>query len=83
MAELSRVELVLPDLGIPLVVVGVWYVQPGDQVYHGDRLVEIIVDGATFDVTAPANGVFSERLAHTRDRVGPGAILGAVVADPE
>ena len=83
MPESSRVNLVLPDLGIPLVAVGVWYAQPGDQVYYGDRLVEVIVDGATFDVTAPATGVFAERLAHTRDRVGPGAILGAVVADPE
>jgi pyruvate/2-oxoglutarate dehydrogenase complex dihydrolipoamide acyltransferase (E2) component len=82
-AEAERVPLILPDLGMPDVEVGVWYAQPGDHVYHGDRLVEIIVAGATFDVTAPVTGMLVERLVMPRDRITPGATLGAVVADSE
>lgn len=82
-ADAQRVPLVLPDLGVPEVEVGVWYVAPGDHVYHGDRLVEIIVTGATFDVTAPTTGTLVERLALPRDRVAPGAILGAVIGEAE
>ena len=29
------------------------FVQPGEHVYEGDRLVEVLVDGATFDVIKP------------------------------
>jgi pyruvate/2-oxoglutarate dehydrogenase complex dihydrolipoamide acyltransferase (E2) component len=82
-ANASRIELVAPDLGVPSVGVGVWYAQLGDHVYHGDRLVEVIVNGATFDVTAPATGTLIERSVLTRDRVGPGKVLGAVLADSE
>jgi 2-oxoglutarate dehydrogenase E2 component (dihydrolipoamide succinyltransferase)/2-oxoisovalerate dehydrogenase E2 component (dihydrolipoyl transacylase) len=79
-----RVPLILPDLGVPEVEVGVWYAQPGDHIYRGDRLVEVVLtEGATFDVTAPCTGTLVNRYVMLKDRVAPGAILGAVIADAE
>lgn len=79
----ATICLYVPDLGIACVEIGVWYARPGDHVYQGDRLVEIIVEGATVDVTAPATGTLVECLAHPRDRLAPGTVLGAVAPDPE
>lgn len=79
----SRVDLILPDLGVPDAVVGAWYALPGDHVYLGERVVEVIVNGATFDVTSPATGTLLERSALPGDHIKSGAILGAVAPDPE
>src|SRR5438105_15912775 len=48
--------VILPDLGtgpdVPIVV-SHWFAARGDEVWEGDRLVEILVGPATFDVPAP------------------------------
>ena len=62
-AEGLRVPVVLPDLGAPQVRLSVWFAEPGDLVYEGDRLVEVRVGGATFDVSAPATGRLADRFA--------------------
>src|SRR3982750_1676209 len=58
---------ILPDLGtgpgVPIVV-SHWFAARGDEVWEGDRLVEVLVGPATFDVPAPATG----RLAEIRGR---------------
>lgn len=79
----SRAELVLPDLGVSVVIVGVWFAHIGERVYHGERVVEAIINGATFDVTAPATGTLIERSVMPGDHIKSGAVLGAVAADPE
>lgn len=73
--------IVLPDLGASPAVVSVWYVAPGDPVYAGDRVVEILTGGATFDVSSPATGRLGERYALPDDPVVPGQLLGMVEED--
>ncbi len=81
-----RTEIILPELGLPdglLVTLSVWYAEPGDFVFEGDRLVEVLTDGATFDVPSPATGQLVERWAYPRDVLRPGQVLGVVEAEDE
>jgi|SRR5579883_2696905 len=75
--------VILPDLGtgpdVPIVV-SHWYAARGDEVWEGDRLVEVLVGPATFDVPAPVDGRLAEIRGFEDDRVSPGAILGLVAA---
>ena len=73
-----RRPIILPDLGVRSAVLSVWFVNPGDRVYAGDRLVEILADGATFDVSSPATGRLVEKLALPDDSLHSGQILGRV-----
>ena len=76
-----RTQIVLPELGLPAglpVTLSVWYAVPGDQVFEGDRLVEVLTDGVTFDVACPATGCLVERHALPRDVLTVGQILGIV-----
>ena len=75
------VPVPLPDLGTTAATVSLWHLRPGESVYEGDRLVEILIPGATFDVPAPVTGVVRERLALPGDRVEGGQVLGTI--DPE
>jgi pyruvate/2-oxoglutarate dehydrogenase complex dihydrolipoamide acyltransferase (E2) component len=70
--------ILLPDLGAAPVVLSVWFAGVGDRVYEGDRLVEVLVEGATFDVAAPATGRLAEKWAYPDDRLSPGQTLGVV-----
>ncbi|HWE37424.1 MAG TPA: biotin/lipoyl-containing protein [Isosphaeraceae bacterium] len=77
-----RLEAVtLPDLGtgadVPIVV-SHWFAARGDMVWEGDRLVEVLVGPATFDVSAPTSGRLAEVCGREDDRVRPGAVLGLV-----
>jgi pyruvate/2-oxoglutarate dehydrogenase complex dihydrolipoamide acyltransferase (E2) component len=73
--------ILLPDLGTAPVVLSVWFAAVGDRVYEGDRLVEVLVDGATFDVPAPATGRLAEKTAYPDDRLSPGQTLGIVAEE--
>jgi pyruvate/2-oxoglutarate dehydrogenase complex dihydrolipoamide acyltransferase (E2) component len=75
------VPITLPDLGSDAVVLSVWYVRPGERVYEGDRLVEVLIPGATFDVPAPVTGTVRDRLALPNDRLAAGQVLGTI--DPD
>jgi pyruvate/2-oxoglutarate dehydrogenase complex dihydrolipoamide acyltransferase (E2) component len=77
----TRVPVILPDLGVPAVKLSIWFADPGDRVYEGDRLVEVTVGAATFDVSAPVTGRLAERFAMPPDQVGPQAVLGEVIPD--
>jgi pyruvate dehydrogenase E2 component (dihydrolipoamide acetyltransferase) len=76
-----RVDIILPELGAAPVVLSSWFADPGDQVYEGDRLVEVLVDGATFDVPAPATGRLAEKEVFRGDVLQPGQVLGMVEAE--
>lgn len=76
-----RVPIRLPDLGDPRAVLSLWYVRPGDRVFEGDRVAEVLVPGATFDVPAPATGTLVERFARPGDPVSPDRPLGTVDED--
>ena len=73
-----RTEIVLPEIGAGPVRLSLWFAEIGDEVYEGDRLVEVVVPGATFDVPAPASGRLAERRAYPDDPLVPGQVLGVV-----
>ena len=76
-----RAEIRLPDLGAAPVVLSVWFADPGDLVYEGDRIVEVRIGAATFDVPAPATGRLAEQLLLPDDPLQPGQVLGLVEVD--
>jgi len=73
--------VILPDLGtgpdVPIVV-SHWFAVRGDEVWEGDRLVEVLVGPATFDVAAPISGRLAAIHGREDDWVSPGAVLGFV-----
>ena len=76
-----KAPIILPDLGASPVSLSIWFVAPGEAVYEGDRLVEVLAAGATFDVSAPATGRLLEKHAMPNDILSPGQILGVVEVD--
>ena len=73
-----RVPIIVPDLGSgdePLSLSG-WLVDEGDLILAGDRVVEVLFPGLTFDIIAESNGrlVEIEQAIDTTIRVGD--ILG-------
>lgn len=78
-----QANVTLPDLGAAPVVLSVWFADPGDWVYEGDRLVEVLTNGASFDVPAPATGRLVNRLAHPDQRLHIGQILGTLEVESE
>lgn len=78
-----QADVVLPDLGMAPVVLSAWFADVGNLVYEGDRLVEVLVEGATFDVPAPATGRLAERRAVLDDVLHPGQLLGTLNVEPD
>ncbi len=73
-----RRPIVMPDLGVAVAVVSVWYARPGEQLYAGDRVVELLLGTATFNVAAPCTGTLVERAAWPDEAVTPGQVLGYI-----
>ena len=78
-----RRAITVPELGWPTPTVSVWYARPGEQVYAGDRVVEIMLGGATVDLPAPCTGRLAEWLAWPEDRVTAGQVVGTVEAEDD
>jgi len=78
--------VILPDLGtgpdVPIVV-SHWFVGRGDRVWEGERLVEVLVGPATFDVASPVSGRLAEIRGLEDDRVESGSVLGLVATTEE
>jgi pyruvate/2-oxoglutarate dehydrogenase complex dihydrolipoamide acyltransferase (E2) component len=78
-------DIVVPDFdlpGIPLTICS-WLVAPGERVYEGDRVLEILADEVTIDIGAPATGVLVEQLATEDEAVAVGQVVGRVDVDSE
>ena len=78
-----RSPVVVPEVGAARPTLSVWYVRPGERVYAGDRVAELLLGVATFDVPAPCSGLFVERVARPDDPVAPGQVLGYIEEDPD
>ncbi len=76
-----RTEVRLPELGAQPVVLSVWFAEAGEEVFEGERLVEVLAGGATFDVAAPATGRLAVKRALVGDALRPGQVLGEIEAD--
>jgi pyruvate/2-oxoglutarate dehydrogenase complex dihydrolipoamide acyltransferase (E2) component len=79
----ARTEIVLPELGAAPVVLSVWFADIGERVFEGDRLVEVLVGGATFDVAAPATGRLAEKQARANQPLRPGQVLGVIETEEQ
>ena len=67
--------ILLPDLGASAVV-SLWHVQPGERVFEGDRVVEVLIPGAAIAVAAPITGTMRKRIKQPNDRANTGDVLG-------
>ncbi len=77
-----RKAIVVPEVGVAAPQLSVWYARPGEQVYAGDRVVELLLGAATFDIAAPCSGRLVERSAWPHDHVAAGQVLGYIEEDP-
>jgi len=80
------IDIVVPDLGLSsnaVITVSCWLVGAGDEVIEGDRLVELLSDEITFDVSSPASGTLRRIEIETDEPVLPGAVLGRVQPESE
>jgi pyruvate/2-oxoglutarate dehydrogenase complex dihydrolipoamide acyltransferase (E2) component len=77
-----RKAIVMPDVGVASAQVSAWYVHPGELVYAGDRVVELLMGAATFEVLAPCAGRFVEKAALLQDCVAVGQVLGYIEEEP-
>ena len=80
-AKTTPIEL--PDLGAgdETVCVSCWLVEIGEMVIVGDRVVEVLIKGITFDVAAPVSGILSRIEKSLDTRIVPGDILGWIESD--
>lgn len=79
--------VILPELGtgpdVPIVI-SHWFAGRGKRVEEGDRLVELLVGPATFDISAPRTGRLAEIRGREDDHVRPGAVLAYLaIADDD
>ncbi len=70
--------ITLPELGSPSASFSLWHVRVGDRVNEGDRVAEVLIPGAIFDVPAPVSGTLAERLTLPNDVLAPGQVLGVI-----
>ncbi len=78
---MRKAAVILPDLGTnpdTPIVVSYWFAARGESVWEGERLVEVLVGPATFDVPAPATGRLVEIRLREDDPILPGAMLGCI-----
>jgi pyruvate/2-oxoglutarate dehydrogenase complex dihydrolipoamide acyltransferase (E2) component len=76
-----RTPVLLPDLGAQPVTCSLWLVGIDEPVREGERLVEVLVEGAAFNVSAPTTGRLVERRAEPREVLTPGQVLGVILED--
>ena len=62
---------------------GLWLVRPGERVYAGDRLAELLIPGAVVDVPAPCGGVTRELYCRPGDPVAADTVLGTLTLTPD
>jgi pyruvate/2-oxoglutarate dehydrogenase complex dihydrolipoamide acyltransferase (E2) component len=68
----------VPELGSDRVTFSLWHVRVGDRVTEGDRVAELLLPGAIFDVSAPASGTLTERSAQPGDTLHAGVVIGEI-----
>ena len=78
-----QVEIVMPEVGAAPVLLSAWFADVGEAVFEGDRLVEVLVNGATFDVPSPATGTLAEKRVWMNDTIRMGQVLGVVLGEAD
>jgi pyruvate/2-oxoglutarate dehydrogenase complex dihydrolipoamide acyltransferase (E2) component len=81
-----QAPVILPKVAVERgteMFVSFWFAQVGEEVFEGDRLVEILAGPVTFDVPAPASGRLVEIRAAEEDVVQCGDLLALVETEEE
>ena len=78
---MNLVPIELPELGTSgeAVKVCCWLVETGEDVDAGDRLVEVLIRGVTFDVASPTAGTIVRIEKSLNATVSTGDVLGWIV----
>ena len=81
--EDQRIPIHVPDLGTEQesVRISAWLVEPGQTVVAGDRLVELLIPGITYDISATQSGALASTTRHVDAIVSPGDIIGWLVRE--
>jgi pyruvate/2-oxoglutarate dehydrogenase complex dihydrolipoamide acyltransferase (E2) component len=83
-AHPRREPLTVPEcgvMGVP-VRVSLWLVPEGADVLEGDRVVELLVGGATIDLESPVAGRLVAQFVDEDEVVTPGAVIGEFEVSP-
>lgn len=56
--------------------VSLWLTRVGEEVERGDRVVELLIPGVTFDVAAPCSGTLTTCDCRSGEEVREGTVLG-------
>jgi pyruvate/2-oxoglutarate dehydrogenase complex dihydrolipoamide acyltransferase (E2) component len=78
MENALRVPITVPELGSNRAIFSLWHVRAGDRVTEGDRVAEVLIPGAVFDISAPVSGVLAERSAQPNDPLATGQVIGEI-----
>ncbi|VAX35690.1 hypothetical protein MNBD_PLANCTO02-1870 [hydrothermal vent metagenome] len=77
-----QTPVIVPDLKCDETLrVCSWLVEVGENIEQGDRLVELLTTGMTFDVAAPVSGRISSIEKSRNTFVSEGEILGWMTTD--
>ncbi len=70
--------IVVPPMGCPNhdLTVSVWLARAGEQVLAGDRVVELLMPGITFDVESTCSGTIASCECLPGAKVREGNVLG-------
>ena len=83
-ADPRREPLTVPDcgvIGVP-VRVSLWLVPEGADVLEGDRVVELLIGGATIDLESPVAGRLAAQFVDEDEVVTPGTVIAEFEAAP-
>lgn len=78
-----RKPIVVPDVGYAAPLMSVWYGRTSERIFAGERIVELLLGAATFDVPAPCTGYLVEKTAWPPERVAVGQIIGYIEEEPD
>lgn len=72
------IPLLVPDVGASSEELRLctWLVNLGEEIIEGDRIVELIIPGMTFDISSPVSGRVVRQERHPESIVKPGDRLG-------
>lgn len=82
-APTNRVPITVPELGTgnePLRI-SAWLVDVGQTVIAGDRAVEVLVPGITFDIEVTQSGELVEIIRQVDSIVACGDVVGWIATD--
>lgn len=62
-------------------IVSLWLARAGEPIIAGDRVVELLIPGITFDVEAPCSGMIASCECPSGTEVQEGKVLGWIEQD--